>query len=75
MPLSSDDVNNSPISQDNTHPKASLDFSVFIPAFLLSSIAIVYLIANKEGAAILSAEMMAYVTSQWGWLFVLSGFG
>ncbi|MDG1858887.1 MAG: BCCT family transporter, partial [Emcibacteraceae bacterium] len=75
MPLSHDDVNNSSRTQNDTHPDASIDFSVFIPSFVLSLIAIVYLITNKDAAVILSGEMVAYVTANWGWLFVLSGFG
>jgi betaine/carnitine transporter, BCCT family len=54
---------------------SSLDISVFIPALAIALAAIVFLLLDREQAALMSAEAMASVTGNWGWLFVLFGFG
>lgn len=52
----------------------SIDTHIFIPAILISCIAIIFLLYDRENAARLSTQMIGYITTDWGWLFVLSGF-
>ncbi len=55
-------------------PLPSLDTHVFIPAVLISLITVAFLIFDREDAAIYSSIMIAYITTDWGWLFVIFGF-
>lgn len=52
----------------------SIDTHVFIPAILISCMAILFLLFDRENAARLSSVMIDYITADWGWLFVFSGF-
>ncbi len=57
------------------HAPSSLDISVFIPAIVIALAAVVFLLFDREQAALMSAQAMASVTANWGWLFVVFGFG
>ena len=56
-------------------PLPSLDTHVFIPAVVISLVVVALLIFNREAAASVSSEMVAYITADWGWLFVIFCFG
>jgi len=61
-------------SNDDQGISPSIDTHIFIPAILISCIAIIFLLYDRENAARLSTVMIDYITTDWGWLFVLSGF-
>ncbi|WP_255875409.1 BCCT family transporter [Microbulbifer elongatus] len=52
-----------------------LDLPVFIPAFAIAVIAACFLVFRPEQAEAWAAHLMSLVTSQFGWLFVIFGFG
>lgn len=54
--------------------RPSIDTHVFIPAILISCAAVVFLLYDRENAARVSSMMIEYITDDWGWLFVFSGF-
>ena len=59
---------------DDKAQRPSIDTHIFIPAILISCAAIIFLLYDRENAARLSSAMIEYITADWGWLFVLSGF-
>ena len=62
-------------SSKSEDPLPSLDSHVFIPAVLISLLTVALLIFNREASANISSKMIAYITADWGWLFVLFCFG
>lgn len=70
--MKSGDIGTKPNTDQGTRP--SIDTHIFIPAILISGIAIIFLLYDRENAARLSSVMIGYITADWGWLFVFSGF-
>lgn len=54
---------------------SSLDVWVFIPAIAIALATVVFLLLDRDLASLMSSKAMAAVTANWGWLFVLFGFG
>lgn len=57
------------------HSRPQLDLAVFVPAFGIAVIAALFLVMMPEQAEAWAAHLMSLVTSQFGWLFVIFGFG
>ncbi|MFT5580561.1 MAG: BCCT family betaine/carnitine transporter [Paraglaciecola psychrophila] len=66
---SNSDNRNADDDHDGDRKKASLDTAIFIPALVIALAVIIFLLADRELAAELSAKAMASVTGNWGWLF------
>ena len=61
-----------PLERD-AHPK--IDLAVFLPSLFIVLLAGAYLVFFPQQAAVTASAAMAFVTSQFGWLFMLVGGG
>ncbi|WP_237067471.1 BCCT family transporter [Microbulbifer guangxiensis] len=52
-----------------------LDLPVFLPAFGIAILVASILVLLPQQAELWASQMMSFVTSQFGWLFVIFGFG
>jgi BCCT family betaine/carnitine transporter len=59
--------------EKNAHP--SIDWTIFLPSLIIVILAGSYLVGFPEAAAVKTSQLMAFITSQFGWLFSLVGFG
>lgn len=57
--------------EKNAHPR--IDWTIFLPSLIIILVAGSYLVASPETAAGTTTQLMAFITSQSGWLFVLVG--
>ncbi|KUJ81690.1 BCCT family transporter [Microbulbifer flavimaris] len=56
-------------------PRPRLDLPVFLPAFGIAVLVASILVLMPQQAEIWASDMMSFVTGQFGWLFVIFGFG
>lgn len=59
--------------EKNLHP--SIDWTIFLPSLIIVILAGTYLVGFPESAAITSSKAVAFITGQFGWLFVFTGAG
>ncbi|MEH6584159.1 MAG: BCCT family transporter [Halioglobus sp.] len=53
--------------------QSSIDRTIFLPSVILVLLAGTYLVVAPESAAETTSKLMAFITGQFGWLFVLTG--
>ncbi|GAA5525693.1 glycine betaine transporter BetL [Microbulbifer aestuariivivens] len=58
-----------------SQPGPRLDLPVFLPAFGIAILVASFLLLMPQQAELWASEMMSFVTSRFGWLFVIFGFG
>jgi BCCT family betaine/carnitine transporter len=51
----------------------SIDWTIFLPSLIIVALAGSYLVGFPELAAVTSSKAMAFITGQFGWLFVFTG--
>jgi BCCT family betaine/carnitine transporter len=59
--------------EKSAHP--SIDWTIFLPSLIIVLVAGSYLVGSPETAADTTSQVMAFITSQFGWLFVFVGAG